>query len=105
VLLSDNLSTHSMDRIESETVPFGVSSVVIQIGGLAAYPAMIPDDEPLEDTLITICHEWAFHYLALHRLGESYFSSYDMATINESLVDIVGHPSRRCRADSGPTPI
>jgi hypothetical protein len=90
-LLDTQLSPRASEQIETSTDRLGVSSVVIQIGGLAAYPAMIPTDESLSDTLITIAHEWAFHYLALHPLGERYFASYDMATINESLVDLVGH--------------
>ena len=91
VLLQSDLSTDQVDRLEHNADGLGVSSVVTGIGGLAAYPSMLPDDESTQDLLITVAHEWTHHYLAFRPLGQSYFNSYDMREINETVADLVGH--------------
>src|SRR5262249_22053440 len=68
-----------------------LSSVVTGIGGLAAYPSMLPDTSSVQDLLITVSHEWTHHYLALRPLGTTYFDSYQMREINETVADMVGH--------------
>ncbi|HEX5417185.1 MAG TPA: hypothetical protein VFZ25_16090, partial [Chloroflexota bacterium] len=91
VLLRADLSTDQIDQLETNADGLGVSSVVTDIGGLAAYPSMLPDDESTRDLLITVAHEWTHHYLAFRPLGQSYFGSYDMREINETVADMVGH--------------
>lgn len=91
VLLQPGLSPDRIDSLENQTDALGVSSLVVGIGGLAAYPSMIPDDDSLSNLVITVAHEWTHHYLALHPLGMAYFESYQMREINETVADMVGH--------------
>jgi hypothetical protein len=91
VLLDPDLSPAAADRIENGADALGVSSAVTGIGGLAAYPSMLPDSSDVPGLLITVSHEWTHHYLAFRPLGMHYFSSYDMTEINETVADMVGH--------------
>lgn len=91
VLLNSGLAPDQIDRIENGADALGVSSVVTGIGGLAAYPSMLPDQSGTQDLLITVAHEWTHHYLAFRPLGMHYYASYDLTEINETVADMVGH--------------
>jgi len=95
VLLDANLSFRQIDGIEARADGLGVSSLVTGIGGLAAYPSMVPASSSLTWTLQTVAHEWTHHYFAFRPLGLSYFGSYDMRTINETAADLVGEELAR----------
>ncbi|MBX6771240.1 MAG: hypothetical protein IRY83_05910 [Chloroflexi bacterium] len=90
VLIRPGLPPAQIDRIERQADALDVSSVVTGIGGLAAYPSLVPDEGSVRDLLVTVAHEWTHHYLALRPLGQAYFDSYDMREINETVADIVG---------------
>jgi hypothetical protein len=90
VLIRTGLSTGQVDDLERSADGLGVSSVVTGIGGLAAYPSMLPDSSSGRDLLVTIAHEWTHHYLALRPLGMGYWDGYAMTTINETVADMVG---------------
>lgn len=91
VLLNPGLAPDQIDQIENGADALDVSSVVTGIGGLAAYPSMLPDQSGTQDLLITVSHEWTHHYLAFRPLGMHYYASYDMTEINETVADMVGH--------------
>jgi hypothetical protein len=91
VLLDSSLTPPQIDRIESGADGLDVSSAVTGIGGLAAYPTMLPDSASPRDLLITVSHEWTHHFLAFRPLGMRYFQSYDLTEINETVADMVGH--------------
>ena len=67
-----------------------LSALVVQVGGLATYPASVFNNRPLRWTLQTAAHEWLHHYLAFRPLGWNIFKSGDMQTLNETLADIAG---------------
>ncbi|HUX87280.1 MAG TPA: hypothetical protein VMW65_09785 [Chloroflexota bacterium] len=90
VLVQPGMSPDEVDRIENQADVLGVSSVVTGIGGLAAYPSMLPDANSTRNLLITVAHEWTHQFLIFHPLGQAYFSSYDMREINETVADMVG---------------
>jgi hypothetical protein len=91
VLLDPSVSPAQIDRMESGADGLDVASVVTGIGGLAAYPTMLPDATSPRDLLITVSHEWTHHFLAFRPLGMRYFQSYQMTEINETVADMVGH--------------
>ncbi len=91
VLVQPDLTPHQIDTLERQADSLNVSSVVTGLGGLAAYPSIVPDETSIRDLLITVSHEWTHHYLALRPLGMAYFQSYQMREINETVADMVGH--------------
>lgn len=66
-----------------------VSSLVVDIGGLAAYPTMIMHTSNLEWLINTIAHEWIHLYLAQRPLGASY-TTPELRTMNETTAAIAG---------------
>ena len=91
---------HGLDAAEQETIeeqveaapnlPFGVSSLVTGIGGLAAYPAMLLESSSLLWVVEATAHEWAHHYLTTRPLGWNYDASPEARRINETVASIVG---------------
>ncbi len=69
-----------------------VSSLVVDIGGMALYPAMIGETDALVWAIETSAHEWVHHYLAFFPLGLGYFdeSNPETRAINETTAEVVG---------------
>ncbi len=68
-----------------------VSSLVVPLGGLALYPAMLLDGSSLEYTIKDAAHEWTHHWLLLRPLGWNYDRSSETRTINETTASLVGN--------------
>ena len=91
VLLRPGISIGQREGIEDKLlVEAGLSALVLNIGGLATYPATLPDNQPLHWTAQTAAHEWLHHYLFFRPLGQNIFSSGDMQTLNETVADVAG---------------
>lgn len=66
------------------------SALVVPIGGLGFYPAMIVETGNINFLADTVAHEWAHHWLTFKPLGIRYFSSPELRTMNETVASIVG---------------
>lgn len=90
--LTTGLTLEEKARIE-EAVDrrFDVSSLVTPIGGLGAYPTMLPETSALKWVLGVIAHEWVHNYLifTLSPVGLNFLSSAEARTINETAAVIV----------------
>lgn len=91
VPLEHGLTVIARENIESAV--FGTvdrSALVVPIGGLGFYPAMIVETGDINFLVNTIAHEWSHHWLTLHPLGISYAASPALRTINETVASIFG---------------
>jgi hypothetical protein len=90
--LTTGLTLEEKARIE-EMVDrrFDVSSLVTPIGGLGAYPTLLPETSALKWVLGVIAHEWVHNYLifTLSPVGLNFLSSAEARTINETAAVIV----------------
>lgn len=89
-LLKNDLSLRDIQHIEERTDSENVASLVISIGGLAAYPAIVRDDRAYGSILETAAHEWVHHYLAFYPLGRQWGKGGDAETLNETTADLAG---------------
>ncbi|MCC6416776.1 MAG: hypothetical protein IT429_00845 [Gemmataceae bacterium] len=89
-LLKSGLTLRDIERIESREDSADQVSIVVAIGGLAAYPAIVRDDRSYESLLDTASHEWVHHYLAFYPLGEQWGNGDDAETLNETTANIAG---------------
>lgn len=90
VLIDPGISVDEMTGIENElTDSFDLSAVIIQTGGLASYPNVVPTTG-LKRLLDVASHEWLHAYLAFHPLGWAYFGGGEIRSINETLGDMFG---------------
>lgn len=90
-LLSPQLPRSEYGEIEAQIEAGGEWSAWIGgVGGVATYPALIIPRADWYDALRLAAHEWMHHYLIFHPLGQAYFESDELRTINETVADIVG---------------
>jgi len=96
VLLQADLSREEAEDIEARVDKLGVSSLVVELGGLATYPTFVTDNTDLGFTIETVTHEWLHQYLAFTPLGFLYLldttgisKNYEIATIDETVASMV----------------
>ena len=90
VLIDPDISTDDMSIIENElVVDHDISAVILQTGGLASYPNVIPTTH-VKRLVNVASHEWLHAYLTFHPLGMAYFSGGEIRSVNETLADIFG---------------
>lgn len=72
----------------------GLSALVVPLGGMALYPAMIQETADLTRAVEVFAHEWVHHYFFMFPLGVSYFidtgGGQEAMMINETVADIFG---------------
>jgi hypothetical protein len=66
------------------------SALVVSIGGLGIYPAMILESHDINYLADVVAHEWSHHWLTLKPLGIRYAQDPTMHTINETVANIFG---------------
>jgi hypothetical protein len=89
--LEHGLDTAERDAIETRIdTEHNVSSMVTDIGGLAAYPSMLLESSWIVWVAEVTSHEWTHHYLTLRPLGWNYGAAPETRTINETVASIVG---------------
>ncbi|MDQ7024867.1 MAG: hypothetical protein Q9P44_04840 [Anaerolineae bacterium] len=91
----DPLSVDQRTTIENALdAEHDVSSIIVPLGGIALYPAMINETASIPFAIETFAHEWLHHYLYFHPLGVSYFTGDGFAgearIINETTADLFG---------------
>ncbi len=79
------------NRIELER---DMAPLVLPLGGLALYPAMIQETSDLPWAVETFAHEWIHHYFFFYPLGQNYFTTANFGRealiINETTADVFG---------------
>jgi hypothetical protein len=113
-LLKNGLTLREIERIERETDSQAMVSLIVSIGGLAAYPAIVRDDRPYDAILETTAHEWVHHYLAFYPLGQQWGKGGEAERLNETTANIAGrelaalirkrHPVKLTETESGRPP-
>jgi len=90
--LEAGLTTDRAEELESEIDRrFGVSSLVVPIGGLGIYPSMLLESTSLGWTLEATAHEWVHNWLEFRPLGMNYEKSPQTRTMNETTANIAGN--------------
>lgn len=89
-LLKSGLTLRQIEAIEQEMDTSRTVSLIVSIGGLAAYPAIVRDDRSFDSMLETASHEWVHHYLAFYPLGQQWGKGGDAEPLNETTANIAG---------------
>lgn len=90
VSLENGVSVPERDRMETAVfTQLDQSALVVPIGGLGTYPAMIAETSNLNWLAEVTAHEWVHHWLGLQPLGINYLTSNELRTINETVASIV----------------
>jgi hypothetical protein len=89
------MSPDAMAALETRIdAQLDVASLIVPLGGIALYPAMVLETASIPYALDTIAHEWLHHYLFFYPLGLAYFSGDAFAgetrIINETTAALFG---------------
>jgi hypothetical protein len=66
------------------------SALVLGLAGAATYPSIVAPHSDYLELAETVAHEWVHQYLAFHPLGQRYFASLELKTLNETVANIEG---------------
>ncbi len=80
--------TELEDRVGDKLPDY--TAYVTNIGGLAAYPAMLLETSSIDWITNVVAHEWTHHYLMFHPLGWYYMQNGETRTINETTASLMG---------------
>jgi hypothetical protein len=72
-----------------------VSSLIVPIGGLALFPAMVVESTSIPFVVETFGHEWLHNYLVFFPLGTAYFEHGENVIINETTANLFGQEVAR----------
>ncbi len=72
-----------------------VSSLIVPLGGIALYPAMILETSSIQFVAETFAHEWLHHYLFFYPLGLNYDFAGETRIINETTANLFGKEMSR----------
>mgnify|MGYP001820775230 CR=1 FL=1 len=90
VTLEHGLNTPTKEIIETSVADdLDHSALVVPLGGIGTYPAMIIETSDINRLVEVTTHEWAHHWLTLHPLGFSYGFDPDVRIINETVASLV----------------
>jgi hypothetical protein len=89
-LLQNDLTLADIEEIEGDAEDEDTAAIVVSIGGLAAYPAIVRDNRTYGSLLDTASHEWIHHYLAFYPLGRKWGAGGDAHVLNETTANIAG---------------
>lgn len=89
-LLAPGLEPETVAAMESDAEETGVSALVVNTGGVATYPSVIPELDPYREVVETAIHEWLHQYLTFYPLGRNYFRGGETRTLNETVASMAG---------------
>lgn len=67
-----------------------LSALIVPIGGMATYPAMIMEGSDINWLADVVAHEWAHHWMTPYPISLNYFTDPAVQTINETVATIIG---------------
>lgn len=89
--LAPGLSVAEQEELETAvTNTIDRSALVVPIGGLGIFPAMVIETPSVNFLADVTAHEWMHHWLSFHPLGVNYAASPELRIMNETVASIVG---------------
>ena len=96
ITLAQDMTVAEREAIEDEIDALGLSGLVVQLGGIATYPAFVAESASIHRILEVAIEEWFHQYLFFKPLGFLYGlhvagikQDYEIATVNEAFAGIV----------------
>ncbi len=87
--LVPGLSAREKDEMETAVLDnLNLSALVVPLGGLATYPAMVQETSSLNWLAEVTAHEWSHHWMSFHPLGLNY-NDPQVRIINETTASVI----------------
>lgn len=90
VSLVNGLSTPEKESLETLVFKdLDRSALVVPLGGIGTFPAMIVETSDVNRLMEVVTHEWTHHWLSFEPLGISYFLDPNVRIINETVASLI----------------
>ena len=91
ILLAPGISAEERDRIEEIVLrEENLAALVEDTGGVATYPSVVSDSSSLHHAVVITAHEWLHHWFFFQPLGQHFWDSSEMTTLNETAATLGG---------------
>jgi hypothetical protein len=91
ISLLPDLTVEERDLLEEQVDSrLDVSSLIVPVGGIGAYPTMVMRTSDLRWMTEVVAHEWIHNFLTLRPLGIRYDTTPELRTMNETTASIAG---------------
>ena len=91
VLLTHGVRPDERTMLEDITLrERNLSAVVVDTGGVGTFPTVVSSGGSLHFALNTVAHEWLHNWLFFQPLGQRYWYSPEMTTLNETAATLGG---------------
>ncbi len=91
VLMKPGLSGETRDQIEERILrEQDLAAVIEDTGGVAAFPSVVSGSGSLQHAVVTTAHEWLHHWFFFQPLGQGFWDSPEMTTLNETAATMAG---------------
>ncbi len=91
ILLKAGLDDETKEQIETRILlEEDLSALVERSGGVATYPSVVSDAGGLHRAVVIAAHEWLHHWFFFQPLGQHFWDSPEMTTLNETAATLAG---------------
>ena len=85
------LSDATREEIEARVLENeNLAALVESTGGLASYPSVVSESGSLHRAVVITAHEWLHHWFFFQPLGQHFWDSSQMTTLNETAATLGG---------------
>lgn len=87
--LSPGLTTPDREEMETAVLDhLNLSALIVPIGGLGTYPAMVQETSDLNWLTEVTAHEWSHHWMSFYPVG-IYYNDPEVRIINETIASLI----------------
>ena len=91
ILLQHGIRPDDREELEDITMQErNLSAIVVNTGGLGTFPTVVSSGGSLHFALTTVAHEWLHNWFFFQPLGQHFWDSPDMTTLNETAATLGG---------------
>ena len=91
ILLRHGVRPDEREELEAMTTrERNLSAIVVNTGGLGTFPTVVSAAGSLHFALNTVAHEWLHNWFFFQPLGQHYWDSPEMTTLNETAATLGG---------------
>ncbi len=90
-LLRHGIRPDERELLEHKTLEErDLSAIVVNTGGVGTFPSVVSSSSNMHHAAITVAHEWLHNWFFFHPLGQAFWDSPDMTTLNETAATLGG---------------
>ena len=90
-LLRHGIRPDERELLEHQTLEErDLSAIVVNTGGVGTFPSVVSSSSNMHHAANTVAHEWLHNWFFFHPLGQAFWDSQDMTTLNETAATLGG---------------